>query len=242
MIMAEPHYKRILLKLSGEALTGTSKNGISPEVVHYIAKEVKEIYNFNVDIAIVVGGGNFIRGEMISHNGIDRVTGDYMGMMATIINAMALVDGFEKEGLPCRLQSAITVQTVAEPLIRRKALNHIEKRRIVIFAGGTGNPYFTTDTSGVLRAMEIGAEVIFKATKVDGIYNKDPMKDPNATLYERLSFSEAFENKDIRVMDKTALSLCMENKLPIRVFNLMQKGNLKKAVFNEAVGTIVKEN
>ena len=179
---------------------------------------------------------------MVSKNGIDRVTGDYMGMMATIINAMALVDAFEKESIPCRLQSAIPVHSVAEPLIRRKAVSHLEKNRLVVFAAGTGNPYFSTDTSGVLRAMEIGAEIFFKATKVDGIFDDDPEKNPNAKLYKSLNFTQVFEDQKIRVMDKTAFALCMENKLPIRVFNLMEKGNLKKAVYNNEIGTIVKEN
>ena len=241
MSETKPQFNRILLKISGEALTGKNSNGISPEIVQYIAREVKEIRDLNVDVGIVVGGGNFIRGEMVSQNGIDRVTGDYMGMLATIINSMALVDAFEKEGLTSRLQTAIHVQSVAEPLIRRKALNHLSKGRVVVFAAGTGNPYFSTDTAGVLRAMEIGAQIIFKATKVDGIYDKDPEKFKDAVLLNKISFKEACDNQNIRVMDKTAFTLCMENKLPIRVFNLMQKGNLKKAIFNDSLGTLVNE-
>ena len=232
-------YRRILLKISGEALTGDSNFGISPEIVNYIAREVKDVHDLGVSISIVVGGGNYIRGEMLSKTGIDRVTGDYMGMLATVINAMALVDGFEKIGLNCRLQSAISIHRVAEPLIRRKALSHLEKNRIVIFGAGTGNPYVSTDTAGVLRAMETNSEIFFKATKVDGIYDKDPEKFDNAKLFKKLSFREAFENQSIKVMDRSAFALCMENKLPIKVFNLMQEGNLKKAVYNEAVGTDV---
>ena len=237
--MSDPAYKRVLLKLSGEALMGERQYGIDPAVTAQIAKDVKDIQQLGVETAIVIGGGNIFRGLAASARGMDRATGDYMGMLATVINALALQDALEQMGVLTRVMSAIEMRAVAEPFIRRRAIRHLEKGRAVIFAAGTGNPYFTTDTAAALRAMEIRANVIMKATKVDGIYSADPMKDPSATRYETISYLEVLE-KRLQVMDATAISLCMDNQLPILVFNLRAPGNLRRAVLGEAVGSVVK--
>ena len=233
-----PHYKRILLKLSGEALMGDGKYGISPKTLQQIAQEVREIVELGVEVGIVIGGGNIFRGVSASTEGMDRASADYMGMLATVINALALQDSLEKLGVFTRVQSAIEMQQLAEPYIRRRAVRHLEKGRVVIFAAGTGNPYFTTDTAASLRAMEIHAEVILKATKVDGIYTDDPVKNPKATKYETLTYLEVL-SKDLKVMDSTAISLCKDNKLPIVVFDLGRTGNIMKVVQGEKVGTLV---
>ncbi len=235
-----PAYKRVLLKLSGEGLAKTGSFGIDPEEVTYIAEEAASAWRLGVELAVVIGGGNIVRGSQMSANGISRATADYMGMMATVINAMALQDAIENLGIQTRLLSAINMQEVAEPFIRRRALRHLEKKRIVIFAAGTGNPFFTTDTAAALRAMEISADVILKATKVDGVYNADPMKDPKAVKYDRLTYLDVLNNR-LNVMDSTAISLCMDNKLPIIVFNLKVKGNVARAVNGETIGTTVGE-
>lgn len=234
-----PAYARILLKLSGEALMGNEGYGIDPEVMKHIALQVREVRDLGVSIAIVVGGGNIYRGIRAEEQGLDRATGDYMGMLATVMNAVALQDCLETLGLDTRVQTAIQIAQVAEPYIRRRAIRHLEKGRTVIFAGGTGNPYFTTDTTAALRAMEIGAEVILKATRVDGVYDKDPERFPDATFFPEITYLEVL-NRNLRVMDATAISLCMENKLPIVVFNLKEKGNMTKAVLGERVGTLVR--
>lgn len=231
-------YKRILLKLSGESLMGAEGYGISLDVSHRIANEVKEIVGLGVEIAIVIGGGNIFRGMSGAEKGIDRATGDYMGMLATVINAMALQDALEKAGVHTRVLSALQIHQVVEPYIRRRAIRHLEKGRVVIFAAGTGNPFFTTDTAASLRAMEIKAEVIFKATKVDGIYDKDPKKFPDAKRYESLKFMDVL-NQGLQVMDSTSISLCMDNKLPIVVFDLFRDGNIKRAITGENIGTTV---
>ncbi len=237
--MAKIKYKRVVLKMSGEVLIGTQRYGIDPEAVKSFAQEIKKVYSLGVQIAVVVGGGNIWRGISPFAQEIDRVTADYMGMLATIINALALQDALEDIGIPTRVQTAIEMAKLAEPFIRRRAIRHLEKKRIVIFAGGTGNPYFTTDTASALRAVEIGAEIILKATKVDGVYDKDPTKYKNAKKFERISFMEAI-NRRLRVVDATALSLCWENKIPIRVFNMNKIGQIRKAVCGEKVGTIIK--
>jgi len=237
---ATPAYKRVLLKLSGEGLAKAGTFGIDPEEVSYIAGEAVAAWKLGVDLAIVVGGGNIVRGSAMSANGISRATADYMGMLATVINAMALQDSIENLGIQTRLLTAINMQDVAEPFIRRRALRHLEKKRIVIFAAGTGNPFFTTDTAAALRAMEIGADVILKATKVDGVYSADPVKDPKAVRYETLTYLEVLNNR-LNVMDSTAISLCMDNKLPIIVFDLKVKGNVARAVRGERIGTVVGE-
>ena len=234
-----PVYKRILLKLSGEALMGDQQFGVDPAVASRIARDVGEIQGLGVETAIVIGGGNIFRGLAASTRGMDRATGDYMGMPATVINALALQDALEQQGVVTRVMSAIEMRAVAEPFIRRRAIRHLEKGRAVIFAGGTGNPYFTTDTAAALRAMEMRANVIMKATKVDGIYTADPMKDPQATRYETISYLQVLE-KRLQVMDATAISLCMDNQLPILVFNLRTPGNLRRAVLGEPVGSLVK--
>jgi uridylate kinase len=233
-----PHYKRILLKLSGEALMGDSSYGIDPAVATRIAQDIAEIQSLGVQTAIVIGGGNIFRGLAASARGMDRSTGDYMGMLATVINALALQDALEKNGVPTRVLTAIEMRAVAEPFIRRRAVRHLEKGRVVVFAAGTGNPYFTTDTAAALRAMEMKAEVILKATKVDGIYNADPVKHPEATRYESISYLQVLQER-LQVMDATAISLCMDNKLPILVFNLKTPGNIRRVVMGEAVGTRV---
>jgi uridylate kinase len=232
-------YKRILLKLSGEALMGNSEYGIAPDFIRYLAKEIKEVYEEGVQIAIVIGGGNIFRGVQGSKLGLDRATADYMGMLATVMNALALQDTLEKEEIPTRVMSAIEMRQIAEPYIRRRAIRHLEKARVVIFAAGTGSPFFTTDTTGALRAAEIKADVLLKATKVDGIYDKDPVKNLDAKKIDEISYLEAI-NKNIKIMDHTALTLCMENKLPIIVFNIKQKGALKDIVYGKKVGSVVK--
>ena len=231
-------FKRILLKLSGEALMGEQKGGIDPAVVSMIADQVKTIREMGVEVALVIGGGNIFRGLAASAKGMDRSTGDYMGMLATVINALALQDALEKNGVPTRVLTAIEMRAVAEPFIRRRAVRHLEKGRVVVFAAGTGNPYFTTDTAAALRAMEMKAEVILKATKVDGIYTADPVKNPDATRYDRISYLQVLQER-LQVMDATAISLCMDNKLPILVFNMKTPGNIKRVVMGEAVGTVV---
>jgi uridylate kinase len=233
-----PRFKRILLKLSGEALMGDGKYGISPRTLQQIAQEVRDVVEMGVEIGIVIGGGNIFRGVSASAEGMDRASADYMGMLATVINALSLQDSLEKLGVYTRVQSAIEMQQLAEPYIRRRAMRHLEKGRVVIFAAGTGNPYFTTDTAASLRAMEIHAEVILKATKVDGIYSADPVKDPTATRYKTLSYLDVLK-KDLKVMDSTAISLCKDNDLPIIVFDLGQHGNIIKVVSGEDVGTLV---
>ena len=233
-----PKYRRILLKLSGEALGGATGVGICPQAVRDMAEQVREVRQLGVQVVLVVGGGNIFRGLSGSEKGIERATGDYMGMLATIINALALQDALEKLGVATRVQSAITMAQVAEAFIRRRAVRHLEKGRVVIFGGGTGNPYFSTDTAAALRATEIGAEVVLKATKVDGVYDSDPMKNPKAKRYSRISYTEALQ-KQLKVMDSTAFSLCMDNKMPIIVFDFFRPHNLKRVVMGARVGTLV---
>src|SRR5689334_1720549 len=233
-----PKYGRILLKLSGEALGGEGGVGIRPEAVQNMAEQIREVRDLGVQVVVVVGGGNIFRGLSGSERGIERATGDYMGMLATVINALALQDSLEKLGVPTRVQSAITMAQVAEAFIRRRAVRHLEKGRVVIFGGGTGNPYFSTDTAAALRANEIGAEVILKATKVDGIYDDDPKKNSKARRYAQISYFEALQ-KRLKVMDSTAFSLCMDNRMPIIVFDLFKPHNLRKVVMGEKVGTMV---
>jgi uridylate kinase len=233
-----PIYKRILLKLSGEALLGAENYGIDPAVATQIAKEIGEIQGMGVQTAIVIGGGNIFRGVAASARGMDRATADYMGMLATVINALALQDALEQLDVVTRVVTAIEMRAVAEPFIRRRAIRHLEKGRVVVFGAGTGNPYFSTDTAAALRAMEIKAEVILKATKVDGIYDADPMLYPAATRYDRISYLQVLEQR-LKVMDATAISLCMDNRLPIVVFNLLTPGNIKRAIAGEAVGSVV---
>ncbi len=237
--MGKPFYRRILLKLSGEALAGEQKYGIDPQTITSIASEVKEVVEFGTQVALVIGGGNIFRGLAASSKGMDRASADYMGMLATMINSLAMQDALEKEGVDTRVQSAIEMREVAEPYIRRRAIRHLEKGRVVILGAGTGNPYFTTDTAASLRAMEIGAEVIMKGTKVDGVYSADPMKDPNAFKYSQLSYIDVLK-KGLQVMDATATSLCMDNNLPIIIFNIKTAGNIMKVVLGEEIGTIVK--
>ena len=236
--MSGPVYRRVLLKLSGEALMGEQTYGIDPAVAAQIARDVGEIRALGVETAIVIGGGNIFRGVAASARGMDRATGDYMGMLATVINALALQDALEQQGTVTRVLTAIEMREVAEPFIRRRAVRHLEKGRVVVFAAGTGNPYFTTDTAAALRAMEVRAEVILKATKVDGIYSADPFVDPEATKYDRISYLQVLERR-LTVMDATAVSLCMDNRLPIVVFNLRTPGNLKRAIMGEAIGSTV---
>jgi uridylate kinase len=233
-----PAFRRIVLKLSGEALAGGLGYGIDPPVLDRIGAEVREVADLGVQLAIVIGGGNIFRGVAASAGGMDRATADYMGMLATIINALALQDSLEKAGVQTRVLSAIEMRAVAEPYIRRRAIRHLEKGRVVIFAAGTGNPFFTTDTAGALRAVEIGADAIIKATKVDGVYSADPKRDPAAKRLDRLTYIEVL-NRGLGVMDTTAISLCMDNKLPIVVFDLMEAGNIKRIVLGEPVGSIV---
>jgi uridylate kinase len=237
--VSEPTYKRVLLKLSGEALMGEKQYGIDPAVTTQIARDVQDVQSLGVETAIVIGGGNIFRGVAGTARGMDRATGDYMGMLATVINALALQDALEQHGVNTRVMSAIEMRAVAEPFIRRRAIRHLEKGRVVIFAAGTGNPYFTTDTAAALRAMEIRAEVIMKATKVDGIYTADPVKDPSATKFDTISYLQVLEQR-LQVMDATAISLCMDNQLPILVFNLRTPGNLRRAVLGEPVGSVVR--
>lgn len=231
-------YKRILLKLSGEALAGKQGTGINTTVIQQIAKDIAEALEQGVQIGIVIGGGNIFRGVAASAEGMDRASSDYMGMLATVINSLALQDALEKQGVPTRVQTAIAMAEIAEPYIRRRAIRHLEKGRVVIFGAGTGNPYFTTDTAAALRAMEISAEILMKATKVDKIYDKDPVKFSDAKPFDRISYIDVL-NRGLQVMDLTAVSLCMDNKLPILSFDLMKEGNIKRAVMGESIGTIV---
>jgi len=237
--MSGPKYKRVVLKLSGEALAGSQGFGIDPDMIATIARQIKEVVDLGVEVAVVVGGGNIWRGLAGSAKGIDRATADYMGMLATVMNALALQDGLEKLGVPTRVQTSIEMRQVAEPYIRRKAIRHLEKKRVVIFAAGTGNPFFSTDTTAALRAAEIEAEVILMAkNRVDGVYSADPAVDPNATKYEQLSYLDLL-NRGLGVMDATASSLCMDNNIPIIVFSIMEEGNIKRAVMGEKIGTLV---
>ncbi len=237
--MGKPLYNRILLKLSGEALAGEQKYGIDPLTITSIASEIKEVVSLGTQVALVIGGGNIFRGLAASSKGMDRASADYMGMLATMINSLAMQDALEKAGVDTRVQSAIEMREVAEPYIRRRAIRHLEKGRVVILGAGTGNPYFTTDTAASLRAMEIGAEVIMKGTKVDGVYSADPVKDPNAFKYSQLSYIDVLK-RGLQVMDATATSLCMDNNLPIIIFNIKTAGNILKVVLGEEIGTIVK--
>ncbi len=238
----KPVYKRILLKLSGEAFQGTKSHGIDQHILVSIAKQIKEIKGLGVDVAIVLGGGNIFRGQENTAKlglDLDRTVADYMGMLATVINGLAFQDVLEKLGIPTRVMTAIEMERIAEPYIRRRAIRHLEKGRVVIFVAGTGNPYFTTDTAAALRAMEIGADAIMKATKVDGVYTADPMKDKSARKFDHLKYLDVLR-KHLKVMDSTAISLCMENKLPIVVFNLLKEGNIKKVVLGQKIGTVVR--
>ncbi len=240
MSTAEPKYPRVLLKLSGEALAGKAKYGIDPEIVARLAHEIAEVHATGCSLAVVVGGGNIFRGLSASELGMDRSTADYMGMLATVLNSLALQEALERVGVPTRVQSALEIREIAEPYIRRRAVRHIEKRRVVIFAAGTGNPFFTTDTAAGLRAIEIGASVIMKATRVDGVYSADPEKDPSATRYSFLTYQQVL-NDDLRVMDATAIALCRENAMPIVVFDGTRPGNILKAIMGEPIGTLVAE-
>jgi uridylate kinase len=234
-----PKYKRIVLKISGEALRESgSRDNISPQIVSDIARQIQEVHGLGVQVAVVIGGGNIWRGLSASHRGMERTTADYMGMLATVINGMALQSALEQIGVSTRVQTAIEMKNVAEPFIRRRAMRHMELGRVVIFVAGTGNPFFSTDTTAALRASEIGAEAILKATKVDGIYTADPAKDPTATKYSRITYTEAL-TKRLAVMDSTAFSLCMDNKVPIIVFDMMRPDNIKRVVLGETVGTLV---
>lgn len=235
----KPVFTRVLLKLSGEALMGEQGYGIDPVVAQHLADEMQEVMDTGIEMALVIGGGNIFRGVAASAKGMDRVAGDQMGMLATLINAVALQDALEKKGMTTRLQSAVQIHAIAEPFIRRRAIRHLEKKRIVIFAAGTGNPYFSTDTAAALRAMEIHADVILKGTKVDGVYDKDPVKNPDAVKFKQVDYMEVL-NRGIQVMDSTAISLCMDNHLPIVVFKLREKGNIKRIILGEQIGTWVK--
>jgi len=238
---SNPEYKRVLLKLSGEVLMGDSGYGIDPDTINRLASELIEVRESGVDLAIVIGGGNIFRGNMGTASGMDRASADYMGMMATVMNAIGLQDALERQGAKARVISALHIKEVAEPYIRRRAVRHLEKGRILIFAAGTGNPYFTTDTAASLRAMEIGADVVLKGTKVDGVYTADPVKDASATRYDTLTFTEAL-TKQLGVMDATAMSLCRDNKMPIVVFDVTAQGQMLRAVKGEPVGTVVRED
>ncbi|MFQ6079474.1 MAG: UMP kinase [Thermodesulfobacteriota bacterium] len=237
-MVRRPKFKRIVLKISGEVLVGEEGYGISSEVMSGISREIKEVMEHGVQVAAVVGGGNLFRGVNASSRGMDRTSVDYMGMLATVINSLAFQDALEKIGVFTRVQSAIEMRQVAEPYIRRRAIRHLEKARVVIFAGGTGNPYFSTDTAASLRAVEIGADALLKATKVDGVYNSDPMENKDAVKFDRLSYIDVLK-ENLRVMDATAVSLCMDNQLPINVFNLKKKGNIVRVVMGEKLGTII---
>jgi uridylate kinase len=236
--LSTPRYKRILLKVSGEALAGKQGTGINTSVIKQIAQDIAQAHNSGVQIGLVIGGGNIFRGVAASAEGMDRASSDYMGMLATVINSLALQDALEKENVPTRVQTAIEMAEIAEPYIRRRAIHHLEKGRLVIFGAGTGNPFFTTDTAASLRAMEINAEIIMKATKVDGIYDKDPVKNADAVRFEKISYIDVL-NRGLQVMDSTAISLCMDNKLPIMTFDLTKPGNILRAVLGEAIGTVV---
>ncbi|MEJ5166797.1 MAG: UMP kinase [Thermoanaerobaculia bacterium] len=235
----KPKYKRILLKVSGEAFSYPSKTGLCTDSINFLSKEIKSIHQLKIQIGIVVGGGNIIRGLTASKEGLDRATGDYMGMLATSINALALMDSLEKLGIETRVMTAIEIRAIAEPFIRRRAIRHLEKGRIVIFAAGTGNPYFTTDSAAALRASEVNAEVILKATKVDGVYDKDPKEFEDAKKFSSVTYQLALE-KGLKIMDAAALSLCSENNIPIIVFDFFKEGNLKKVILGEDIGTIVR--
>ncbi len=237
----QPAYKRILLKLSGEAFMGSQDYGVDPVVLDQVAQEVCDLSRLGVEVAVVIGGGNIFRGAGLAEGGMDRVTGDHMGMLATVINALALQDAIERNGHFCRVMSAIRINQVCEDYIRRRAVRHLEKGRIVVFAAGTGNPFFTTDSAASLRAIEIGAELMIKATKVDGVYDADPMKRSDARRFERLTFDEALERR-LGVMDTTALVMCRDNNLPLRVMNMFAKGDLMRLVMGEPVGTLVERN
>ena len=238
---AEPKYRKVLLKLSGEALQGEQGYGISADVLDTISSEIADVSRLNIEIAIVIGGGNIFRGVAGASKGIDRSTGDYMGMLATVMNALALQDSLEKKDIHTRLQTALNIEQVAEPYIRRRAVRHLEKGRVVIFAAGTGNPFFTTDTAATLRALEIGADLILKATKVDGVYDKDPMKHQDAVKFKKLTYMEVLKN-ELKIMDATAISLCMQGNIPIIVFNLFESGNIKKVIMGSEIGTIVRSD
>lgn len=239
--MPKPAYKRIMLKLSGESLMGDREYGIDSDVIGKYAEEIKSVQELGVQIGIVIGGGNIYRGIENSTDGIDKVTGDHMGMLATVINALALQSALEHHGVFTRCQTAINMERIAEPFIRRRAIRHLEKGRLVIFAAGTGNPYFTTDTAAVLRAIEIGADVIIKGTRVDGVYDSDPEKNPSAKLFPQISYQDVLR-KDLRVMDMTAITLCKENHLPIAIFNMNIPSNLRRLVLGEKIGTVVNDS
>ena len=234
--MAHPNYKRILLKLSGEALMGDQGFGISPDMIKFVADEIRSVYDLGVQVAIVVGGGNIFRGIAASSYGMDRTAADHMGMLATVINSIALQDALEKKGIQTRVQSAISMHEVAEPYILRRAVRHLDKGRVVIFGAGTGNPYFTTDTAAVLRAQEIHAEIFLKATKVNGVYDSDPVHNPNAQFIKETTYMDVLE-KQLHIMDMTAISLAMDNKLPLSIFKLTEKGNMRKVICGESIGT-----
>ncbi len=238
--MATAPYKRVLLKLSGEVLTGEEKYGIAANALIRISEELKEVWSEGTEMGIVIGGGNIFRGLQGVATGIERASSDYMGMLATVINAMAMQSTLEKLGVPTRVQTALEMRQLAEPYIRRRAMRHLEKKRVVIFAGGTGNPFFTTDTAAALRAAEIGAEMILKGTKVEGVYNKDPQRHPDAIKFSKISYLDVLDNQ-LRVMDPTAISLCMENHIPVVVFSILKEGNIKRAIKGEKVGTYVGE-
>lgn len=236
--MTSTTYKRVLLKLSGEALMGDLEYGIDPDMLARVATEITEVVNMGVEVALVIGGGNIFRGAGLVQSGIERVTGDHMGMLATVINSLAMQDALEKQGLFCRVMSAIKINRMCEEYVQRRAVHHLEKGRVVIFAAGIGNPFFTTDTAGCLRAIEIGADIVLKATKVDGVYDSDPVKNPDAVLYETLTFDEVLE-KNLQVMDATAIVLCRDNKLPLRIFNLNNIGALPATMTDKTIGTTV---
>ena len=238
MTVTSPRYRRVLLKIGGEALAAEAGYGIDKAMLARVAHEIKEIHDLGCEVAVVVGGGNIFRGVAASAEGMNRATADYMGMLATVINSLAMQEALERIEIPTRVMSALTIAQVAEPYIRRRATRHLEKGRVIIFAAGTGNPYFTTDTAASLRAMEINAEIIFKATKVDGVYDADPMKVKNAKRYQQLTYIEVLQ-QNLKVMDSTAISLCMDNRLPILVFSLLEPGNIQRAVMGEPVGTLV---
>ena len=236
--MDRPAYKRVLLKLSGETFMGNLTSGIDPEVVEVVAGEIREVVALGVQLGIVIGGGNIFRGLAASARGMDRTTADYMGMLATVINSLALQSTLEHIGVPTRVQTAIEMREIAEPFIQRRAVRHLEKRRVVIFAAGTGNPYFTTDTAATLRAVEIKADILLKATKVDGVYDCDPVQHPDAVMYDKISYTEVL-SRNLKVMDASAISLCRDNGLPLKIFNLQKAGNIKRVICGESVGTMV---
>jgi uridylate kinase len=236
--MDRPAYKRVLLKLSGETFMGNLTSGIDPEVVEVVAGEIREVVALGVQLGIVIGGGNIFRGLAASARGMDRTTADYMGMLATVINSLALQSTLEHIGVPTRVQTAIEMREIAEPFIQRRAVRHLEKRRVVIFAAGTGNPYFTTDTAATLRAVEIKADILLKATKVDGVYDCDPVQHPDAVMYDKISYTEVL-TRNLKVMDASAISLCRDNGLPLKIFNLQKAGNIKRVICGEPVGTMV---